>query len=92
MDRTVDKLPLRKPVSDELLESIFRRLKMQKPTPKMLGVRKSGKPAELIFVTSEGDVPCQIKEDDMFIFFEMPSGENNFCTLRSDFLEELASR
>jgi len=65
---------------------------MKSPTPQMLGVRKSEKPAELIFSTSEGEIPCQVKEDDMFIFFETPSGQNDFCAIKRDLLEELSSR
>jgi hypothetical protein len=87
----VPNVPARQPVSDELLESVICRLKRQKPTPKMLGVQRGKHPAEIIFLTCEGKVPCQVKEDDMFVFFEMPSGENDFCARKSDFLEELSS-
>lgn len=87
MDKTVKKIPPRTPVSDELLEAIFNRLKKKNPTPQMQGVRKGEKSAELVFSTSEGEVSCQVKEDDIFIFFEMPSPEKGFCFLKQDFTE-----
>lgn len=89
--RMVRKIPPRTPVSDELLESVFRRLKKKGPTPQMMDVRKSGRPAELIFLTSEGEVPCRVMEDDLFVIFEMPSGQEDLGAPKQDFLDELSS-
>jgi hypothetical protein len=56
----------------------------------VLEVRKGDNASELVWVTVEGEVPCRVTEDDMFAFFEMHSGENDFCALKGDFLEELS--
>jgi hypothetical protein len=56
----------------------------------VLEMRTGTKANELIMVTVEGDVPCRIMEDDLFIFFEMPSGKNDFCATKREFLEVLS--
>jgi hypothetical protein len=40
-------------------------------------------------VTVEGEVPCRVMEDDIFIIFEMPSGQNDLCAPKLEFLEML---
>ena len=82
----------RYPVSGELCERIREHLE-RKGTFKERGVleiRKGTRANEMIFVTVEGEVPCRIMEDDIFIIFEMPSGENDLCAPTREFLEVLS--
>ena len=82
-------IPPRVPVSEKVFEAIFNQLEKQNLTPGMKGVRRGTKPAEIIFKTSEGEIPCQVKQDDLFIIFETPSGRNNFCAPKEELLREL---
>ena len=71
----------RQPVSENLCQKIRDHL-VTNGTFKAGGVlelRKGTKANELIMVTVEGDVPCRVTEDDLFIIFEMPSGKNDLC-------------
>ena len=81
----------RLPVSEELFEAIINHLKRHKLTPKMLDLRKGENPSEIIFLTSEGEVKCQVREDDLFIIFEMPSSQNNLGLIKHRFFKELSS-
>jgi hypothetical protein len=57
----------------------------------VLETRKGTKANELIMVTVEGEVPCRIMEDDIFIIFEMPSGKNDLGAPKLEFLDALSS-
>jgi len=85
----VAEIPARTPVSEKVFEAIFARLKNQKLTPAMLGLRRGSRPTEIIFKTCEGEVPCQVKEDDLFFIFETASGRNDLCTPKLELLKEL---
>jgi hypothetical protein len=63
----------RVPVSEETINILLKMLRQRKMIPGMLGVEKSQNPSELIFNTAEGIVLCPVKEDDMFVFLELPS-------------------
>lgn len=82
----------RQPVSGELCERIREHLQ-RRGTFKAGGVlkmRKGAEANELIMVTVEGEVPCRIMEDDLFIIFEMPSGQNNLGAPKLEFLQAIS--
>lgn len=81
---------IRKPVSDKVLELILKKLERAELIEGLLGFKKGAKKAEIIFNTSEGKVPCQVVEDDLFIYFEMPSGTQDLAILKIQFWQEFS--
>jgi hypothetical protein len=64
----------KKPVSKDLIDIILGKLRDKKLIPGMIGIKRGVRPGELIFLTTEGNVPCIVERRDCFICFVLPSG------------------
>lgn len=78
----------RAPVSDELRMAIFRNFQKRKSL-KILSFEIGENPGEIIFSTIDGSSPLLITEDDKWIYYEMPSGQEDRRTKKSEFLKEI---